>query len=95
MLLGRTIESAGHRLHSFISTVRSMVPGRTETSLHLILTKAPSSYAASIYLAGKLAGTVIAGRTLLRGWSPPAFLTSFLFSDGVMGEAKTPWAHTQ
>lgn len=38
-----------------------------ETLLHLILTKAPSSYSASIYLAGKLAGKVIAGRTLLRG----------------------------
>lgn len=68
-----------------------------ETLPHLILTKAPSSYSASIYLAGKLAGKVIAGRTLLRGWSSPApqhSLYSFFF-DEVMDRAMISWAHAE
>lgn len=65
-----------------------------KTLLHLILTKAPSSYSASIYLAGKLAAKVIAGRTLLRVWSPPAPKHSLHFDsvDGVVGKAVTSWA---
>lgn len=73
-----------------------MMPGKnTETLPHLILTKAPSSYSASIYLAGKLAGKVIARRTLkgLEYPCPTAFLTSFLFIDGVMRKATTSRAH--
>lgn len=49
-----------------------------EALRHLILTKAPSSYRAPICLAGRLAGKVTAGSTLLGGWGPLPHSTAYI-----------------